>query len=749
MCLASMMAASTSLKAQEVTIVLNPEWNWISYPGTEPINIVTALGSFTPMDDDMIVSFWSASEYLDGEWIGNIDTFYPGYGYMYYSNRTVPVTLTFNAQQPAPQVAVTTLELTDITSYSATSGGSITTDAYVFAKGICWATHANPTPMDDDHSENGGGDESFTAEMTELNQNTTYYVRAYAVTQNGIVYGNEVSFSTIPIWTIEATPNPTEGGTITGAGDYEQNAVCTLTAIANEGYVFANWTENGEVVSTDETYTFTVDASRTLVANFNLDHTYVDLGLPSGLLWATCNVGADSPEDYGDYFAWGETTPKDTYDWSTYQYCNGSYNTLTKYCNNSSYGYNGFMDNLTTLLPEDDAATVNWGSGWRMPTQAEFQELIDHTTVTWTTQNDVNGRLFTASNGNSLFLPAAGYRNSSSLYYAGSYGSYWSSSLYTGYPYHAWFFFFDSDDYYMIDYYRYYGLSVRPVRSGAQSTSFVIDATANPVEGGVVSGGGSYQVGTECMLTATANEGYTFTNWTENDEVISTDATYTFIVNANRTMVANFSYNGGGNTHAYVDLGLPSGLLWATCNIGADNPEDYGDYFAWGETQPKDIYNWSTYQYANGTSLQDSQLTKYCNNSSYGYNGFMDNLTTLLPEDDAATANWGGGWRMPTKEEWEELYNNTTCTWTTQNGINGRLFTASNGNSLFLPAAGYRYSGSLNGAGSLGRYWSSSLYTDDPYTAWYFNFGSYNYFMNIDFRYFGFAVRPVCSLRQN
>ena len=198
--------------------------------------------------------------------------------------------------------------------------------------------------------------------------------------------------------------------------------------------------------------------------------------------------------------------------------------------------------------------------------------------------------------------------------------------------------------------------------------------------------------------------------------------------------------------HAYVDLGLPSGLLWATCNVGADFPEDYGDYFAWSETQPKDIYNWSTYQYCNGSY---NTLTKYCNNSSYGYNGFTDNLTTLLPEDDAATANWGSGWRMPTKEEFQELYNNTTVTWTTQNGVNGRLFTASNGNSLFLPAAGYRRNSSLYYAGSHGNYWSSSLDTDSPNYAWSFSFYSGGYYMGNGYRNYGFTVRPVCSLRQN
>ena len=192
---------------------------------------------------------------------------------------------------------------------------------------------------------------------------------------------------------------------------------------------------------------------------------FIDLGLPSGLLWATCNVGADNPEDYGDYFAWGETQPKDTYNWSTYQYCNGSYNTLTKYCNNSSYGYNGFTDNLTTLQPEDDAATANWGNGWRMPTKEEWQELYQNTTHTWTTQNGVNGRLFTASNGNCLFLPAAGYRGYSFFYSEGSHGYYWSSSLYTDYPYYAWHFVFVSDIGYMSNLYRAYGQSVRPVRT--------------------------------------------------------------------------------------------------------------------------------------------------------------------------------------------------------------------------------------------------------------------------------------------
>ena len=202
--------------------------------------------------------------------------------------------------------------------------------------------------------------------------------------------------------------------------------------------------------------------------------------------------------------------------------------------------------------------------------------------------------------------------------------------------------------------------------------------------------------------------------------------------------------DGGGtyNGHDYVDLGLPSGTLWATCNVGATTPEGYGDYFAWGETQAKDTYNWSTYQYCMGSS---STLTKYCNNSSYGYNGFTDNLTTLSPEDDAATANWGDGWCMPTADQWRELRDNTSVMWTTQNGVNGRLFTVSNGNSLFLPAAGYHWQDNFLAAGSLGDYWSSSLSTDYPYCAWHFYFDFDFYRVDYNDRYNGRSVRAVRS----
>ena len=214
-------------------------------------------------------------------------------------------------------------------------------------------------------------------------------------------------------------------------------------------------------------------------------HEYVDLGL--SVKWATCNVGADNPEDYGDYFAWGETEPKNTYSWSTYKWRNDSYNTLTKYNNNGNYGT---VDNKTTLVPADDAAAANWGGAWRIPTYQEQKALRDSCYWEWTT--NYNGKTVSGyivykvknpddmgkkkTSGSSIttvasyslsdthiFLPAAGYRDGTGLYNAGSSGYYWSASFNESYPTYAWYVEFGSDDVSSYGYGRYYGCGVRPV----------------------------------------------------------------------------------------------------------------------------------------------------------------------------------------------------------------------------------------------------------------------------------------------
>ena len=281
---------------------------------------------------------------------------------------------------------VKTNNVTSITESTATCGGNVTSDGNgtVTARGICWSTSPNPT-IDDNKTTDGSGIGNFTSNLSNLASQTTYYVRAYATNEAGTSYGEEKSFVTL--------------------GEEAEETI--------------SGTENG--------------------------HDYVDLGLPSGLKWATCNVGADSPEEYGHYFAWGETTTK------------------TEYTEDNSLTYDKQMNDITGNS-QYDAATANWGGSWRMPTSAEIQELLDNCTWTWTTQNGVNGYNLEGPNGNSIFLPAAGYRYGSSLH--GNYGIYWSSTPNENEYYNAFGLTFYSFNHGMYNKFRDRGYSVRPVLGG-------------------------------------------------------------------------------------------------------------------------------------------------------------------------------------------------------------------------------------------------------------------------------------------
>jgi len=192
-------------------------------------------------------------------------------------------------------------------------------------------------------------------------------------------------------------------------------------------------------------------------------------------------------------------------------------------------------------------------------------------------------------------------------------------------------------------------------------------------------------------------------------------------------------------TSGAVDMG--TSVKWAAYNVGATKPEEFGDYFAWGETQPKTDYSWSTYQWSNGYS---SSLTKYCNDSNYGDNGFTDNKTVLDLEDDAAHANLGGAWRMPTEEEWAELWERCYWEWDYVNDADGYMFYDLNGgNLLFLPVAGFRAGTTFTNSSS-GNYWSSSLDTDRTYRAlrMRFQYNEVNSHQSTG-RANGLSVRPV------
>jgi len=468
----------------------------------------------------------------------------------------------------------------------------------------------------------------------------------------------------------------------------------------------------------------------------------VDLGLPSGIKWASFNLGASKPEEYGDYYAWGETEPKEDYSWSTYKW-GTSETSLTKYNTNIS---RGTVDNKTVLEPEDDVAHVKLGGKWRMPTDAEWTELRTKCTWTWVTNyngSGINGRLVKATNGNSIFLPAAYYRSGTNLFGAGSNGFYWSSSLYTDLPYFAGGVYFDSDFVSRLDGLRYNGLSVRPVYGDLIPVSSVSLSQTSV----------SLIVGGSVDLTATvspSNASNKTVTWSSSNTSVATVSNGTVTAKATGTATITVTTADGGKTATCsvtvnqsssnvpeaVDLGLPSGIKWASFNLGASKPEEYGDYYAWGETEPKEVFSWETYKWYNVS------LTKY--NSMSSLYGTVDNRTGLELSDDVAHVKFGGEWRIPTKDEWTELFTKCTWTWITQNGVNGEKVTGPNGNSIFLPAAGYRFDSTLLNPGFFGLYLSSSLYLDNPFYAWsvYFDAGSV-YWHSDDGRQSGQSVRPV------
>ena len=803
----------------------------------------------------------------------------------------------------------------------------------------------------------------------------------------------------------EITLTPKTGQTLAKGANYY---IVTLPVTLSKGFTITFTTTGGSVGTlnyadksvTLERAVFSRKSQLDTYASFADTHEPVDLGL--SVMWASCNVGASSPEEYGDYFAWGETEPKSEYTWSNYKFrVTGDSDSSVTFSKYNTKSDRGTLDNKTQLKLSDDAARSNWGGSWRMPTEAEWTELCDNCTWTWTTQNGVKGYKVTSKkNGNSIFLPAAGAREGTSLFGKGFYGYYFSSTLFPDLSHCACIGYFEPSVVSEggVGIYRFTGGSVRPVYGefvevssislnktsanlnvgesltltatiqpgnatakdiywsssdpniASVSASGVVTAKAvgtatitayasnglsasctitvsNPIVSvtgvslnetsmsmtigdtqtlvatvtpsdatdksvtwssnntsvATVSSSGlvtAKSAGT-ATITATTNDGgkkascvvtvsaptvsvtgvelnessMTMTvgdtqtlvatvtpsnatnksvTWSSNNTSVATvsssglvtaksagTATITVTTNdggkkatcsvtvsaatvsvtgvsldktsmsmtvgdtqtltatitpsnatnksvswsSNNTSIATVSSygvvtakaagtatitvttNDGSKTAICsvtvsqsvpeaVDLGLS--VKWASFNVGASSPEGYGDYFAWGETSPKSNYSWSAYKWCNGS---ETNLTKYNTKTNYGT---VDNKTQLDLSDDAARANWGGKWRMPTMAEREELCNYCTWTWTTQNGVNGyRVTSKTNGNSIFLPAAGCWVGSSLVQAGSLGSYWSSTLNTDYPYCAFYVNFVSDNVYRSGNSRYEGRSVRPV------
>lgn len=372
--------------------------------------------------------------------------------------------------------------------------------------------------------------------------------------------------------------------------------------------------------------------------------TAVDLGLPSGLKWAKFNIGANAPEEHGGYFAWGETTEKNVYSWGWYL-CQQSE------CGKSADPIIGNYQSAGTYIlgPAYDAAHIQWGGRWRMPTDEDFKELKENCSCEKTTVNGVSGYRYTGWNGNSIFLPDGQIKNGTNLTSDLFKCAYWTSfcmyySISTAQQASA---FAPNGNLSKID--RAYGSAIRPVNDAS---------TGSNIDGYIV------------HRTNGSEDYYTF------QEVDHIEA----------YLEKEYDPNAPSDGD-YIDLGLPSGIKWASCNLGGVNPWDFGDYYA-------------------------------------GYSAYMQEVA--VPE----------GYSIPGSANFEELIENCEVKTVTYNNVQGNMFTSKiNGNKIFLPFAGWyddRGKYYSNGA----RYWSFTRKEGAGYNT-YLHYGLY--LMN-DYAYVDFDI---------
>jgi uncharacterized protein (TIGR02145 family) len=447
-----------------------------------------------------------------------------------------------------------------------------------------------------------------------------------------------------------------------------------------------------------------VRASSKNASNRDVDLTYIPMYVEMGpdIVWGTMNLGASSPEEVGDYLAWGETAPKASYGWNNYRF--GSQNALTKYVTDNAYG--SVVDHRTALLPEDDAASLRLGQGWRIPTSQEWMWLSNNCTWTETTQNGVAGYLVTSKvsgyAGNSIFLPKGGYYSSNSILHAGEYGYYWSSTLQSDNSNYA-----QNCDYGVMSEPRYEGQPVRPVRMPR-----VLPGSMELAEEAITVGMDlSHNLSVSFQPSNTTDQSVV---WTSANPAIATVNGYGVVtgVSPGTTQIVATALDSSLPSvsctvtviQSYVDMG--GGYEWALYNVGANAPEEAGQYFAWAETTSRNIaqrpFDWNHYMFGREGNL-------------YAYND-RDGLVTLQSRYDAASTWWKGRWRTPTLEDWQWLKAHSTSAVVTVNGVRGRRITSSiTGNSIFLPFSGTFIGSDVEGAGNYGRFWSSSLASDKNY----------------------------------
>ena len=479
--------ASHYAYAQEVTINLNPGWTWVSYPCADTMDVTTALQSIPPLEGDVIKTQSSTAFFMNGQWMGPMQLLIPGKGLMYKSNSTEPVTLTFQVHGSAPQGVVSTLEPTDISAASAVTGGTVTLDegSHVFVRGVCWSTEQMPT-VDDNHTSDGTGTGTFSTLLIGLTPITTYYVRAYAVTDYGLSYGEEMSFTTLDNGGSGNAPEGAIGGLFTinangnqvyfSQGNLQYRAIDSLWRFAENQY---------DCIGNDNRYISSAYSG--WIDLFGWGASGYDHGANCYQPWGTST-------SYGDYYAYGK--------WNS---------NLNDQSGMADWGYNaisngGNQENQWRTLAQSEwdyvLFTRNTTSGIRFAKATIREQLIDtvfliDTILIDTVFNDVHGIVLLPDNWSEsayvlndtnetgapyetniimmdgmweileacgvVFLPAAGYRyGSSNVNYINSYGYYWSTT------------YSDSQYVYSMNiadnwvdsegcFYRYFGRSVRLV----------------------------------------------------------------------------------------------------------------------------------------------------------------------------------------------------------------------------------------------------------------------------------------------
>ena len=524
------------------------------------------------------------------------------------------------------------------------------------------------------------------------------------------------------------------------------------------GYMQIGWaTSDGGVKVYGLGVSYTANEALTLYPFWTKSHDKVQLWA-NGPYWATTNIGAEEPWEYGYYFWWGDTIgyKRENNAWvasygssSSFRFSNNNPITLQTYeRSDDTLRSEGWITANNVLAPEHDAAQVQWGGSWRMPTPDELNNLNNNCNWTWSVLNGVNGYIVSgrgAYSSNSIFLPACGTGDGTILVSAGFEGRYWSSAPSPTYWGYAYVLIFGSSTHRMEDGGpRFYGRSIRPVQGYVSADVYAI--TYNPGANGSGTQQTVYKTHDVALTlngaTFTRN-GYMQTGWATSDggaKAYDLGVSYT----ANKAITL---YPFWTKSHDKVQL-WANGPYWATTNIGAESPEDYGYYFWWGDTvgyrREDDVWvasngSASNYEFYGNSSTHDKSI------STLRSEGVITDDGVLAPSYDAAHVHWGGAWRMPTKDEISDLNSDCDWAWTTKNGVRGYIVRGRGSYasaSIFLPCAGYGYGASFRAPGSFGCYWSSQC-TDSEFYAFRYYFFSGGHYTDGDGRWLGQSVRPV------